>query len=198
MSALIGSLVGFFSSFIPELFKFLKDHRDKTHELHLIDKQIEALKTGHSSRLEEINIKAAAEESKYLYLHATPVGNFWVDSLSSLVRPFITYTFFLLYIVLKIAIFVRFGINPMLWTGEDQGIFCAVIGFWFGQRSLRTSIGGNGIWGTNGYSNGYSNGNSNGSGYGKGNSSSSIYGNGNGQLNGSSHNNSNGKHSPRY
>lgn len=150
MSAFIGSLAGFLSSFIPELFLFLKDSKDKAHELKLIDRQIEALKFGAHSRLDEIELKSAAEESKYLYLHATPSNIKWVDGLSALVRPLITYSFFLLYIVFKVTIFVQSGANLNVWTNEDQGIFCAVISFWFGQRSLRSRLGGDSLFFGNG------------------------------------------------
>ncbi|WP_375333932.1 lysozyme [Candidatus Tisiphia endosymbiont of Xenochironomus xenolabis] len=71
MLALISGLLGFFSSFLPEILHFLKDKKDKEHELKLIDMQIKALKTGHSARLEEIQIKADNDESKYLYQYAS-------------------------------------------------------------------------------------------------------------------------------
>ena len=144
MLALIGSLAGFFSSFVPEIFHFLKDKKDKEHELKLINLQIEVLKTGHNSRLEEIQIKADAEESKYLYQYAASqntncqIGNKfkWVDALSASVRPMITYSFFLLYIYLKVSSFMDINSIAIIWTNEDQGIFCAVIGFWFGHRAF--------------------------------------------------------------
>lgn len=138
MLALVSSLAGFFSSFIPELFHFLKDKKDKEHELKLIDRQIEALKTGHTGRLEEIQIQAQSEESKYLYQYASmQTGRVkWVDALSASVRPLITYSFVLLYIYLKTTSLIQIGSMAVIWTDEDQGLFCAVIGFWFGCRTI--------------------------------------------------------------
>jgi hypothetical protein len=149
MLAIIGSLAGFFSSFIPEIFHFLKDKKDKEHELKLINLQIEALKIGNTTRLEEVRIQANTEESKYLYYHASVSSKIkWVDALSSSVRPVITYTFFLLYAILKITDYITVGAMAPIWTDEDQGIFCAVIGFWFGQRAFgKVRLNGNG----NGY-----------------------------------------------
>ena len=146
MLALIGSLAGFFSSFVPEIFHFLKDKKDKEHELKLISLQIEVLKTGHDSKLEEIQIQTQAEESKYLYQYASSSSKIkWVDALSASVRPMITYSFFLLYIYLKITSFMHIGSMAVIWTDEDQGIFCAVIGFWFGHRAFtRHRLKGNG------------------------------------------------------
>lgn len=146
MLAIIGSLAGFFSSFVPEILHFLKDKKDKEHELKLISLQLEALKIGGSNKLEEVQIKANADESKYLYYHASkPSKVKWVEALSSSVRPVITYTFFVLYASLKVIDFVNIGHMAPIWTEEDQGIFCAVIGFWFGQRAFgKVRFNGNG------------------------------------------------------
>lgn len=139
MLALIGSLAGFISSFIPELFNFLKDKKDKEHELKLISLQIEAMKIGQTSRLEEVYAKSESREAKYLYDYMKhPVGIKWIDSLSSLVRPTITYSFFLLYITLKVLAFIypEQGLRMSIWSDEDQAMFCAVVGFWFGHRAF--------------------------------------------------------------
>jgi hypothetical protein len=72
MFAIIGSLVGFFSSFVPEVFNFFRDKKDKDHELKLINLQIEAAKTNQNSRLEAVRLQTEVEESKYLYTHAAP------------------------------------------------------------------------------------------------------------------------------
>ena len=59
--------------------------------------QIEASKSKHSSKLEEIKISAENADTKILYNHAKPICVSWVDALSATVRPLITYLFFLLY-----------------------------------------------------------------------------------------------------
>ncbi|WP_341761118.1 hypothetical protein [Candidatus Tisiphia endosymbiont of Thecophora atra] len=165
MIAILSAFIGFFSSFIPEILHFLKDKKDKEHELKLIGLQIKASNTVHSARLEEIQIQADNDESKYLYQYAgmqiaNNSSNNWVDFLSSTVRPMITYIFFLLYIALKLAIFMKFSASvDSIWSSEDQGIFCAVIGFWFGHRAFgRYRV--NGYGNNNGYT--YVNGSSNG------------------------------------
>lgn len=153
MFALFGSIAGFLTSFIPEIFNFLKDRKDKAHELALIRLQIEASAASSSGKLEEVQINADLEESRLL--HGSSAGGgacdakvknpkkriLWVETLSASVRPVITYTFFLVYISVKLVIL--FGYNQCiaipLWTDEDQAIFCAVIGFWFGHRAFSKS-----------------------------------------------------------
>lgn len=159
MITLLGSLAGFISSFIPELFNFLKDKKDKEHELKLVQLQIEAMKIGQNSRLEEIYIKSDMHESKHLYNYMKPVGIKWVDGLSALVRPLITYSFFIFYISLKFLAFINHPENNLIsiWNDEDQAIFSAVIGFWFGARAFgRYRMNGNGSHGNgNGNGNGH-------------------------------------------
>jgi len=138
MLALLASLAGFFTSFIPELLNFVKDKRDKNHELEIIRLQVEAGKSQSSSKLEEVKIHADNVESKIIYNHAKPAGIKWVDALSASVRPFITYSFLLLYLGIKATILLNYhpNISMPIWTEEDTGIFAAVLGFWFGNRSF--------------------------------------------------------------
>jgi len=143
MLAVIGGLAGFFSSLVPEMFNFIKDKKDKEHELKLINLQIEAAKANQNSRLEEVRINADVEESKYLYMHAAPSKIKWVDSLSALVRPLITYAFCIFYFAPKIIVLITHQASlAEVWTEEDHAIFCAVIMFWFGQRSFGKAKGG--------------------------------------------------------
>jgi hypothetical protein len=136
MLALLGSLAGFLSSLIPEIFNFIKDKRDKGHELEIIRLQIEASKAKTSSRLEEVKIHADSMDNRTVYNHAKPIGISWVDALSASVRPFITYSFFLLYIVIKVIIVSNYhpNISLPIWSDEDQGLFSAIMCFWFGSR----------------------------------------------------------------
>ena len=138
MLALIGSLAGFITSFLPELFTFIKDKRDKAHELEIMRLQIEANKSQSKYNLEEVKINNEYADNKLVYNHAKPIGISWVDGLSASVRPFITYSFFLIYIGVKILILCNYeaGISMPIWTDEDQTLFCAFIGFWFGHRAF--------------------------------------------------------------
>jgi len=57
----------------------------------------------------------------------------------------ITYTFFLLYTTLKIIDYLNVGSMAPIWTDEDQGLFSAIIGFWFGHQAFgRARLKGNG------------------------------------------------------
>ena len=101
MFSIIGTVIGFLGSLVPNLLKLWQDKRDKEHELKLLEIQIERERLGHTQRMEEINIEADISETKALYQTLKPVGVKWVDALIGTVRPVITYSFFALYAVVK-------------------------------------------------------------------------------------------------
>ncbi|MCP4653667.1 MAG: hypothetical protein GY858_09865 [Candidatus Omnitrophica bacterium] len=138
MLALLGGVAGFFSSLVPELLAYRRDHSDKKHELEVMRLQIEVAKHNNTSKLEEIRLVAESEEAKSLYGQAKPVSVAWADALLVTVRPIVTYTLFLMYIIMKLIVFYKYftGASPLLWTSEDEGLLCGVIGFWFGVRSM--------------------------------------------------------------
>lgn len=146
MLTLLGAILGFVSSAFPDFIKLIHHHKDYAHELAVMDRQIALSKLGHTQRLEEIRLESQGAEQAALYQHARPVGVAWVDALAGSVRPIITYAFFLLYAVVKLAqwhailsLAPHYGWSEALlhiWRGEDEALFAAVMSFWFGCRAL--------------------------------------------------------------
>lgn len=143
MITILGSLLGFFSSFAPDIIKYFSDKRDHDHELRMIEMQLAAQAQGHSHRLEEIDARADIAESRALY-KTYNTGVTWVDALNGTVRPVLAYSFFGLYAAIKIMqIHIMDWSTPLpwllagLWTPEDQAIFAGIISFYFGQRAMR-------------------------------------------------------------
>ncbi|KAF8818091.1 hypothetical protein [Rickettsia endosymbiont of Cardiosporidium cionae] len=145
MLTLLSSFLGFLSAGFPNILGFFQDRQDKKHELEILKLQMEQQKQGHNQRLQEIEIDADIAEKKALYKHASqPTGIPWVEGLRGSVRPIITYSFFLLFAVVKILTIAKMldsgnsGINSFLgiWDQDTRAIFAAIISFWFGQRTL--------------------------------------------------------------
>lgn len=143
MFALVGSLIGFVGSVLPDIFKVYQDKLDKKHELALLDKQLQADASEHMYKMEAIGVKADIAEMKALYgtYHS---GIKWVDALNATVRPVLAYSFFLLYFVIKLCMIVQstdMGV-PLadsvlgVWGVEDQAIFAGIISFYFGKRQM--------------------------------------------------------------
>lgn len=131
---LLGSIVGFASSAVPELFKIYKDKKDKEHELVLLNLQMAQQEKIQNSRLEEIKLTTSAEEYKNLY-RTYKIGNRFVDSFSATVRPVIAYGFFILYATIKVMLFTS-GDFDNLWIDEDQMLFAGIVSFYFGNRAI--------------------------------------------------------------
>lgn len=155
MITLLGALLGFFTSVAPEILKFFKARQDNAHELAVLDKQLAAQKAGNQQRLEEVALQTSAEMNAAVYRNARPTGVTWVDGLAGTVRPVITYCFFFAYIAVKVAQYHTitdgaalpwlsdpqkaqewFRVVLLLWNEEDQGLFAAVMTFWFGDRTI--------------------------------------------------------------
>lgn len=156
MIAIVSALVGFLGSAAPEFFRLFRDSRDKAHEIALLQMQMQyerqAKAAQADSQLQAISMQRDAADTVALNARVKDslVGVTWVDALSGSVRPVLTYVFFGMYAVVKLAQYhvitaaslpwhpaLDLGqVIVMLWTEDDMALFTAVIAFWFGQRAL--------------------------------------------------------------
>ena len=149
MITILGSLIGFAGSALPKVFDMVDDWQDRKHELAMMARQIEASKLSHTQKIEALNIEADISESKALYQHDRSMKSTgFMAGLRASVRPVITYLFFTLFAVIKgtalYGLIYTDGIVwelaiQTLWDEETQGIFAAIISFWFGSRALQRS-----------------------------------------------------------
>ena len=149
MITLIGSLIGFAGSALPKVFDKVDDWQNRKHELAMMDRQIEAAKLAHTQKIEALNIEADISESKSLYKHDQSMKSTgFMGGLRASVRPVLTYLFFTLFALIKgTALYGLIYTNGVdwelavmtLWDEETQGIFAAIISFWFGSRALQRS-----------------------------------------------------------
>lgn len=137
MVTLVGALLGFLGSMIPEIISFFREREDRKHELKILAMQLEQQRAGHVQRLDEIALEYDATQMRHLYQtfrHHIP----WVDALNGTVRPVMAYAFFLLYATVKLTQMASADmlLPWMIWGQEDQAIFSAIISFYFGQRAF--------------------------------------------------------------
>ncbi len=151
MMTLLGSLLGFAASAFPEILKLQREKEDRKHQLAMFDRQVELQKLGHTQKLDELNINADIKETEQVYNYANrDSGVHWVEGLQSSVRPVITYAFFLVFAVVKIAALRSLAADGLelaealqaIWDTETQALFAAVMGFWFGSRQIQKLRGG--------------------------------------------------------
>jgi len=151
MLSIIGSILGLFGSFLPELLKFFKIKEDHKHEKDMFLLQVQLAEKQHKFRVDEMNITADIEESKAVYQMAEQkiTGSKFIDGIIALynssVRPTITYAFMVFYGLVKYGqykVFIASGLGKWeimaaIWSGEDMAAFMTVMGFWFGGRMVK-------------------------------------------------------------
>ena len=144
MITLLGSLLGFLVSIFPEVMKYFNKKKDLSHELAVLDRQLDSMREGHFMRTQEITLQGQSQEQVALLESVHPSKVRWIEGLSSSVRPVLTYAFFLLYTTVKVA--QVFALRDMgaswtsgllqVWGVEDETLFVAVLSFWFGSRAM--------------------------------------------------------------
>ena len=145
MLSLLGSLLGFGTSFLPSVLDYFKEKRDQAHELKMMDKQLEQQIQIGAQKLQMVNVDADIRESEALLKSQSRLvskASQWVVNLSASVRPVMTYLLFLEFMVLTGL--VSFDLMTqedymMIWNNEMQAIWAAVVSFWFGSRSFNRS-----------------------------------------------------------
>jgi len=147
MLSLLGSLLGFGTSFLPSVMSFFQDRADKSHELKVMEIQIKSQSEAHVQRLEEINTKADVDQMKAMYKHDSSLQEHsasWTSTLSATVRPVITYAFFSLFCFVEVSAYLALTAKgvaasdavALVWSEDTQALFAAVISFWFGNRMV--------------------------------------------------------------
>jgi len=144
MLSLLGSLLGFGTSFLPKVMDFFQDKQDKKHELAVMEVQIRQQIELATQKLEAVNVEADIREIEALQKSMQPTGSNLIDGYRATVRPTITYAFFLLFIFVEVAAYLSLtaaGISGLdavqtIWDQETKALFAAVISFWFGGRAI--------------------------------------------------------------
>ena len=137
---ILGTIIGLVGSAIPEVLKIFQKSQDNKLELEKIKLKINHAETLANLNLNIENIKADASETRALLRHDSS-GNQsgWVASLRGSVRPLITYFFFIIFA--SVQFYGAYNLETadaveFIWNENTQELFGAVIGFWFGNRSI--------------------------------------------------------------
>ena len=88
MMSLLGSLLGFGTSFLPEVLNFFKAGQEHKQKLETMKLQAELMEKRSALKLQELDKQADIAETKGIYEHdrSTDAGGF-VNALRGSVRP---------------------------------------------------------------------------------------------------------------
>ena len=147
MITLLGSLLGFGTSIIPEILGFFKQGQANKQELAMLEAKAKYAQALSSMKLEELDAKADIVETEKLYEHDTALAarGGWVVSLQASVRPVITYLFMFTILAVEAGIIYSLMTTQgadwvtalqAAWTEDVMAIFSAILSFWFGHRAM--------------------------------------------------------------
>jgi len=147
MLTLLGSLLGFGTSFLPSLLNFFQAKEDNKHEINMMKAQAEIQLEIGEQKLEAAIVEGDIAEIVAAHKEQSSTvrrGSVWLANLSGSIRPVVTYLFVAEYLAVtwSIAYLVleRDGVSinalQTLMNDEFMGLFSAMIAFWFGNRTF--------------------------------------------------------------
>ena len=145
MMTLLGSLLGFGTSFLPEILNYFKRGQEQKHELQKMQMQMELMSKRSELKIEELDKEAEIKETEGLYKHDDVDAGGFINALRGSVRPIITYAFFGLFVAIKVTALLSLmnqsGVSlnmalDTIWDDQTSGLFAAIMSFWFGNRAV--------------------------------------------------------------
>ena len=145
MITLLGSLLGFGTSFLPEVLNYFKRGQEQKHELQRMKMEIELMAKRSEFKIQELDKEAEIKEAEGLYKHDSVDAGGFINALRGSVRPVITYAFFGLFVAIKVTALIslmnlqEMQLNmalSMIWDDQTAGLFSAIMAFWFGNRAV--------------------------------------------------------------
>ena len=142
---IIGSLLGFGTSFLPEVLNYFKRGQEQKHELQRMQMEMELMAKRSELNIAELDKQAEIKETEGLYKHDNVDAGGFINALRGSVRPIITYAFFGLFVAIKVTALLSLinqtgmQLNMALstiWDDQTAGLFAAIMSFWFGNRAV--------------------------------------------------------------
>ena len=145
MMTIICSLLGFGTSFLPEVLNYFKRGQEQKYELQRMQMQMELMAKKSELKISELDKEAEIKETEGLYKHDDVDAGGFINALRGSVRPIITYAFFGLFVAIKVTALLSLmnqsGVSlnmalDTIWDDQTAGLFAAIMSFWFGNRAV--------------------------------------------------------------
>tara|TARA_R100001126_G_C4778569_1_gene125959 strand:- start:147 stop:611 length:465 start_codon:yes stop_codon:yes gene_type:complete len=145
MMTLLGSLLGFGTSFLPEILNYFKRGQEQKHELQRMQVEMELMSKRSELKIKELDKEAEIKETEGLYQHDSVDAGTFINALRGSVRPIITYAFFSLFVAIKVTALLALMQNggmgltmalDTIWDDQTAGLFASIMSFWFGSRAV--------------------------------------------------------------
>lgn len=158
MMTIIGTALGIFSRFLPEILSWLDRRDERKHELAMLGAQMEADRLRGELALQQLEAQAeitlGAKEIEAVIAatkaQAVKTGVRWVDAINALMRPLITFWWVVVLYTAAMAVqfwgLIEYGMGTpaallTVFSAEEKAIAASIISFWFVDRALRKKAG---------------------------------------------------------
>tara|TARA_R100000655_G_scaffold51287_2_gene88941 strand:- start:263 stop:724 length:462 start_codon:yes stop_codon:yes gene_type:complete len=144
MITLLGSLLGFGTSFLPEVLNYFKAGQEHKHKLEIMRVEMDMMSKRSELKLQLLDKEADIKETEGLYKHDSVDAGGFINALRGSVRPIITYCFFGLFVAIKVTALLALMDTghdlgrslSLIWDDATAGLFAAIMSFWFGNRAV--------------------------------------------------------------
>lgn len=145
MLALLSPLFGILGSLLPSIVRIFERKQEIKYEIELTKIKLDAALQQAQVQFNIESVKADVVEGQSVRDHDKSIdGGVYFNALRASIRPVITYTFFFLFVGVKIAaawVMLASGqsVPVMLqavWDVETMSLFSTIVAFWFGSRVM--------------------------------------------------------------
>ena len=145
MLALLSPLFGIFGSLLPSIVRMFERKQEIKYEIELTKIKLDAAERQADLQFNIEMVKSDSNLRQSALDHDKSIdGGKYINALRASIRPVITYTFFFLFVAVKVAaayVMLSTGqaVPEMLkavWDVETMSLFSTIIAFWFGSRVM--------------------------------------------------------------
>ena len=142
---LLSPFLGILGSLLPSIVRIFEMKEQMKYNLELNKIQIEAATQNAQITLAIEDAKAGVADAESVRSFDNNIdGGRFINALRASIRPVVTYTFFITFIAIKLAVVTVMIYNGesmtamigAVWDQDTMALFGAVMGFWFGTRML--------------------------------------------------------------
>lgn len=145
MLALLSPLFGIMGSLLPSIVRIFERKQEIKYEIELTKIKLDAAERQADLQFNIEMVKSDSNLRQSALDHDKSIdGGKYINALRASIRPVITYTFFFLFVAVKVAaayVMLSTGqsVPEMLkavWDVETMSLFSTIIAFWFGSRVM--------------------------------------------------------------
>ncbi len=145
MLALLSPFFGIIGSLLPSIVRIFERKQEIKYEIELTKIKLDAAERQADLTYNIEMVKSDSNLRQSALDHDKSIdGGKYINALRASIRPVITYTFFFLFVAVKVAaayVMIKTGqsVPEMLkavWDVETMSLFSTIIAFWFGSRVM--------------------------------------------------------------